>query len=134
MENFLFAAHSGLRWLVVLAALVALVWMIVGLVQRRTYDQLARRIMLAFSGLLSLQWLLGLVLFVVLGSFELAHRWEHLVTMTIAVGVSHMHNRWKAAPDAVRFRNGLIIVVVVLVLVYIGVARLPQGWAMTTLS
>jgi hypothetical protein len=85
--------------------------------------------MQAFAGLLSLQWLLGILLFLVMSSFSIGYRWEHALTMTIAVGVSHMHRRWKDAPDAIRYRNSLIIVVVVLALVFIGVARLPQGWS-----
>jgi hypothetical protein len=48
--------------------------------------------------------------------------------MTLAVGISHLHHRWKTAADNIRHRNGLILVVVVLAVVFIGVARLPQGW------
>ncbi len=128
-SQILFQAHSGVRWLVVLMTLVALVWMLVGLLQQRAYDQTARRVMLAFSIVVSLQWLLGVILFVVQGDFSSGYRWEHAITLTIAVAVSHLHNRWKNAPDAVRYRNNLLIIVAVLVLVFIGVARLPQGWS-----
>jgi hypothetical protein len=128
MNDFLFNLHSGVRWLVVLITLVALVKLILGLVQKQPYDTLTQRIMMAFSGIISLQWLIGIILFLVMNSFSVGYRWEHAVTMTIAVAVSHMHRRWKDAPDAIRYRNSLIIVIVVLVLVFIGVARLPQGW------
>jgi len=128
MNDFLFNLHSGVRWLVVLVTIVALVKLVLGLAQKQVYDQLTQRLMQAFAGLLSLQWLLGIILFLALGAFDVGYRWEHALTMTIAVAVSHMHRRWKNAPDAIRYRNSLIIVIVVLALVFIGVARLPQGW------
>jgi hypothetical protein len=127
IANFLFHAHSGLRWLVVLATIIALAWMLLGLLQKRAYDSTARRIMLAFAGLVTLQWLVGLILFLVMGGFDVGYRWEHAVIMTAAVAVSHMHNRWKNAPDALRYRNSLLIVIAALALVFIGVARLPGG-------
>jgi uncharacterized membrane protein YphA (DoxX/SURF4 family) len=127
LNSILFYSHSGVRWLVVLITVIALVWMIVGLVQRRSFDQMARRIMLAFSALVTVQWLLGLVLFLALGLFTRYH-WEHAAVMTVATGAAHMHQRWKNAPDTVRYRNSLIVVVVVLALVVVGVALLPQGW------
>lgn len=128
LQNILLQAHSGVRWLVVVVTLIALVWMIIGLLQKRAYDQGAKRIMLAFSGVITLQWLLGLIVFLVMNSFSVGYRWEHAVTMTLATGVAHMHQRWKKAEDRVRYRNSLLIILIVLMLVFIGVARLPQGW------
>jgi len=125
--------HSLVRWLVVIVAIVALVKLALGLVQKASYDALTKRIMVIFSGVITLQWVIGLVFLVVIGGitgFGLRHYWEHLVVMTIAVGLSHMHNskRWRDAADHIRFRNSLIIIVVVLMLVFIGVILLPQGW------
>jgi hypothetical protein len=129
LNIMLFHTHSGLRWLVVLATVVALVYMLLGLVRKTAYTGLAHRIMIIFSGLITLQWVVGLILLLVRGTFA-GYEFEHALTMTIAVGVSHMHMRFRRAADSVRYRNGLLIVVAVLVLVYIGVARLPQGWSM----
>lgn len=128
MNDFLLQLHSGVRWLVVLVTIIALIKLILGLVQKSAYDTLTQRLMMAFSMLISVQWLIGIILFLVMNSFSVGYRWEHAVTMTIAVAVANMHRRWKAAPDATRYRSSLIIVVVVLALVFIGVARLPQGW------
>lgn len=132
MGDFLFGFHSGIRWLVILVTLIALVKLVIGLVQKQPYDALTQRLMLAFSGMMSVQWLIGLILFFVLGAFDVGYRWEHTVTMTLAVAASHLHRRWKNAPDAIRYRNSLIIVIVVLALVFIGVARLPQGWGLNS--
>ena len=87
--------------------------------------------MLAFSMGVTLQWVVGLILLVSLGSvtgFGFRHFWEHAGIMTVAVALAHMHNRWKNAPDSTRYRASLAIVVIVLVLVFVGVGLLPQGW------
>jgi len=83
--------------------------------------------MLAFSGLVSLQWLIGIIVLIVFGNFSSGQIWSHAGTMTIAVAVSHLHNRWKKAEDPVRYRMSLLVVIAVLVLVIVGVA-LVNGW------
>ena len=128
MGEFLLGLHALVRWLLVLVMIAAFVKIAIGLVRKSAYDKLAERLMIAFSGVATLQWLIGLILFVVLNSFSVGYRWEHAGVMTVAVGLSHMHMRWKKAPDATRYRASLIILIVVLVLVFIGVALLPQGW------
>ena len=120
--------HSAVRWLVVLITVVLLVKLVIGLVSNGAFDSLTRSLVKAFAMGISLQWVVGILLFVVMGGFNVMYRIEHAVIMTVAVALAHMTNRWKNAPDAQRYRMTLIIVLVVLALVYIGVARLPQGW------
>ena len=127
MQAFLLGLHSGVRWLVVLITVIALVKLVLGIVQKQSYDKLTQRIMTAFSMLTSLQWLLGIILLIALGNFSSGQIWSHAGTMTIAVTVSHLHNRWKKAEDPVRYRMSLLVVIAVLVLVIIGVA-LVNGW------
>ena len=127
MQAFLLQLHSGVRWLVVLITIVALVKLVLGIVQKQSYDKLTQRIMLAFSGLVSLQWLLGIILLIALGTYNSGQIWSHAGTLTIAVAVSHLHNRWKKSEDSVRYRMSLLLVIAVLVLVVIGVA-LVNGW------
>lgn len=124
MDVMLFHTHSFLRWLVVLSTLVAIVWMARGLLQKRTYDALDRRVMTIFSSLVGAQWVVGLLLFVVQGIFNLRERWEHLVTMTLVLVVSHVHMMLKKRDDRTRYLGGLISVVVALLLVFAGVAVL----------
>jgi hypothetical protein len=128
MQAFLLGLHSGVRWLVVLITIVALIKLILGVVQKQSYDKLTQRIMTAFSMLTSLQWLLGIILLIALGIFNNGQFWSHAGTMTIAVAVSHMHNMWKKSEDSVRYRMSLLVVIAVLVLVVIGVA-LVNGWS-----
>jgi multisubunit Na+/H+ antiporter MnhB subunit len=130
--QYVLMAHSILRWLIVLAALLALIRLGWGLASKRAYDQTAWRLVNAYSGLMSLQMLLGLIYFLwsgFAGSGFPGYRIGHLVVMLLAVVASHLPKRWKNAPDAVRTRNDLITLVVSLILVALGVMMLPQGWA-----
>ena len=127
MQVFLLGLHSGVRWLVVLITVVALIKLILGIVQKQSYDKLTQRILMAFSGLVTLQWLIGIILLIAMGAFSSGQIWSHAGTMTIAVAVSHLHNRWKKAEDPVRYRMSLLVVIAVLVLVVVGVS-LVNGW------
>jgi hypothetical protein len=126
--------HSAVRWIVVLLALAALVKIGLVFFQGGAYDKLAQRLMIGFSVAFTVQWLLGIVFFIVyagvVGFGALGHVWGHLTVMTIGVALSHMSPRWKKADDRTRARASLMIIVAVLVLVVIGVALLPQGWRM----
>ncbi|MBZ0296206.1 MAG: hypothetical protein K8L99_26845 [Anaerolineae bacterium] len=130
LSNFILQAHSGWRWIVILATVVALAWMLVGLLQQRTYDQMARRIMLIFTISIDIQFLLGIILLLLrISQTGLQSVYiEHTVIMLIALVVAHLTSRWKSAADNLRYRNNLIAIIVVLVLVYVGVARVG-GWA-----
>jgi hypothetical protein len=58
--DFLFAAHSGLRFLVLLAGALAAVYLLFGWLTSRPFDAPARMLSASFVGLLDLQVLLGL--------------------------------------------------------------------------
>ena len=49
--------------------------------------------------------------------------------MIIAAFVGHLSARWKNADDKTRFRNSMLIVIDVLIIIFIGVAFLPGGWS-----
>lgn len=130
--GFVLMLHSLVRWAIVLVTVVALVrfalvWLR-GLPEQR-YDKI---LLSAFSGLVDLQVLLGLIYLIWSGTTGAgfpSYRIEHAVIMIIAAVVAHLPRRWKNAPAATRARNNMIAILVVLVLVYVGVARLPLGWA-----
>jgi multisubunit Na+/H+ antiporter MnhB subunit len=128
---YVLMAHSAVRWLIVLTALITLFWLGWGLASKRAYDQKTWMLVNAYSGFMSLQMLLGVIYFLWSGLAGIGfprHRLEHLTVMIVAVIVSHLPKRWKTAPDAVRYRNDLIAIVVSIVLVIAGVLALPQGW------
>ena len=128
--NILLTAHSGLRWLVLLIALIAIIKFLLGWLTRSPFKGMDRGLMSGYSGLLDLQSVLGII-FLLWNGFTGAgfprYRLEHGLIMIVAAGVAHLSSRWKNAEDAVRFRNNLFLIVASLVLVLIGIAILPGG-------
>ena len=129
--TFLLNLHSGVRWLVVFVAVVAIVVFALNWARGTDGGRAGRRLMMAFLGLFDTQVLLGISLLLWAGlagqGFPL-YRIEHGVTMIIAMVVGHLSARWRSAPGPIRARNYLFIILVVMLLVVAGVNRLPQGW------
>ncbi len=129
MQDFIFNAHSGVRWLVVLATIIVFIWLIRGIVQNHPYDKLTHRIIASWSGLIGLQWILGIILFILMGNFDVEHRWFHAFLMTVALVVAHAYVPLKRIPnDIKRMQAVLASVLGVAILVFSGVMVLPQGW------
>ena len=84
--NFLYHAHSGLRYLVLLAAVAAIVALAYALASHRG-ARAARILPAVFTGLLDLQILLGIGL--VMGGLFPDAVVGHLVMMIIAAAVAH---------------------------------------------
>jgi len=125
----LWTIHSITRWLVVLVAIVLTIRLILGLVKHQPYDKTANALTGAFGGLMDLQMLLGLLFFVLDGLGQTgfpAYRWEHAITMLLAVIAAHLPSMWKKKDDFLRTRNTLIAVTASLLLIIIGVGSL--GW------
>lgn len=120
----LMQAHSGLRWLLIAAALVAL---LVTLRSLRGGMGLADRVvMLVFRIVFIIQWLAGLVLLLVQSAASgwPLYRLEHALTMTVAVGITHVFGGRRAARPLVN----LLVILVSMGLVVFSITRLPQGW------
>ncbi len=128
--NILLMAHSWLRWLILLIALVAIVKFLTGWLRASTYQGMDRGLMSGFSGLMDLQATLGIIFLLWSGltgtGFPL-YRIAHGLIMITAAAVAHMSARWKDADSATRFRNNLFLIVGALILVLIGIAILPGG-------
>ena len=62
MYNFLLHAHSGLRYLVLLAAIIVIVKSVIGWLGNTSYSKFDRIIAPSYVGLMHLQLLLGLLL------------------------------------------------------------------------
>jgi hypothetical protein len=86
--DMLFAAHSGVRYLVLLAGVIALVWFARGALARRPFVRPSPAILAGFVGFLDLQILLGLAL--VIGGRRPAAVWGHLTVMLAAAAVIHV--------------------------------------------
>lgn len=126
--NFVFQAHSGLRYLVLLAGVAAVLVMAVGLFSRRAaYGRPARTAMAAFAGLLDLQIVLGIVL-VVLGVFY-PSLMGHLTMMLLAAAAVHGGSvlARKQGDPRRAYSLGLIGAVLALVLIFLGIRAIDRG-------
>ncbi len=83
----LLPAHSGIRYLVLLAGLIAVLYAAVGLFGRRPYDRGGRITMQTFVVLLDVQLLLGLLL--VFSRPDYPALAGHIVMMVLAVSTAH---------------------------------------------
>lgn len=129
--TILLVIHSILRWIIVIVGMIAIIKFLIGWVRKGEFGGMDRGLSSGFSGLIDLQVTLGLLYFLITGfagaGFPM-FRIEHLVTMLIAATVAHVPAMLKNRP-ANRFAVGLLSVMGTLVLIYIGVARLPGGWS-----
>ena len=126
----LLTIHSLVRWIATLVAIALIVRLVIGLVRKQLFDKTATALTGAFSGVMDTQMLFGVLFFVLDGLGKTgfpAYRWEHAVTMLLAVIVAHLPVMWKKKDDTIRTRNTLIAVSVSLLLVFIGVGPLG-GW------
>ena len=127
--TFILKPHGELRWLVALLAVIAVVKFGIGWVRRTEFKGVDRGLMAAFTGLLDLNLLFGLVLLFGMGTGLIGYRIEHATTMLLAVVAAHLSAIWRRSEDSARkFRNNLIVIIVASVLVLIGVFRLRGGW------
>lgn len=128
--NILLMAHSGVRWLILLVAAVAVVKFALGWLQGGEFKGMDRGLASAFSGLMDLQVTLGLILLLWSGfagvGFPL-FRIEHAVAMILAAVVGHVPARWKNTESKRRFRNTLFAVIGSILLVIVGISLLPGG-------
>jgi hypothetical protein len=129
MVDILREAHSGWRYLVILAAVVVIVKMLIGWLSAGKWSSLDRQLGMIFVSVLDIQFLLGIVLWIMLGGWSLpgsyVPAWEHPVTMILAIAAAH--GFWSAArkrePDSTKFRIATLGFIVSGLLIAVGVAR-----------
>ena len=122
--------HSIMRWALVLVAVVTLAKFGYAWLTNSSWRRLDTRLSQAFSILMDVQILIGLVLLVwsgLAGAGFPRERLEHAFIMILALVPTHLPMRWKNAPGEKRFRNTLLAYALALVLVIVGVALLPGG-------
>lgn len=121
----LFHAHSGLRFLVLLAAAVAMAYSAYGLASKRPFDKAGRVLGAIFVGLLDLQILLGLAM-VAMG-FWYPALMGHLSMMVVGAAVAHVvlaRNRKREKPT---WRAPLLGIGASLALIVLGIMAIQRG-------
>jgi len=128
--TILFMAHSGLRWLVLLVAAVAVVKFALGWLQGGEFKGMDRGLASGFSGLMDLEVTLG-ILFLLWNGFSgtgfPVYRIEHGAVMILAAVTGHLPARWRNADTKLRFRNTLFTIIGSILLVIVGLSVLPGG-------
>lgn len=130
-STILLYAHSGIRWLIVLAAFFALGLFGYGWLANKKNKKLAHILPAAYSGLLDAQVALGLIYMIVLFAKEMGlprFRLEHMTVLLFAAVVAHLPSRWRKKGSENFYRNTFFAILGSLVLIYIGVSILPGGW------
>lgn len=129
--TILLEIHSILRWVIVIVGLIAILKFLIGWVRKSELDRMDRGLSSGFSGLIDLQVMLGLIYFLITGlggaGFPM-FRIEHTVSMLLAAFVAHAPAMLKNRPWN-KFAVRLFAVLGSLLLIYIGIARLPGGWS-----
>ncbi len=131
MTQFVLYAHSGWRYVVILATVVAVVMYVIGLVRNRPWGAWDQRIGMALPIVYDVQLLLGLVLWIMATAWLSAPRsaWEHPLTMLVSVGLVHV--TWMrvkgAGADRTKFQTALIGILVAGAVMGLGVWRITSG-------
>jgi hypothetical protein len=131
MMGFVLMLHSIIRWAVILVAVLLVVKFALGWLRGARFGSMDRGLAAGFTGLLDLQGLLGLIYLFwagLAGEGFPPERVLHAFIMLAAIVIAHTAARFKAAPDALRYRNTLLTALASLVLIVIGITVLPQGW------
>lgn len=87
-SNILFHAHSGLRYLVLLAGLLVLSYSLTSALRGQAWSRAGRVFLAIFVGVMDLQVLLGLILVFVRVFYPAL--WGHLSMMIAAAVVAHV--------------------------------------------
>ena len=86
-STILFHAHSGLRYLVLLAGLAAFLYCLTAALRGKPWDRAGRVLMGVFTAVLDLQVLIGVVLILVWQFYPAL--WGHLTMMVLAAAAAH---------------------------------------------
>jgi glucose uptake protein GlcU len=129
MTRILYFTHSGARWLVVLAIVIALGYMLYSLVTNREQSRITRIVMVTFSSLVGLQWIIGLVYYLLygnqLGSYTRTGWTLHLTSMTVALITAHLYLPFRRrASTRTYYIASVAVLVVTSALIWYGVAVL----------
>ena len=121
---FVFYAHSGLRYLVLLAAFAALAYLLAGLVRGIEFNKLARILTGAYTGFLDLQVLLGVVLWLLVPSYPALI--GHIVMMLAAATAAHMGSVLNKRRETPNWSAALAGVTISLILIVGGIMAIGR--------
>lgn len=135
MYTFFLQFHSGLRWLVLLVAVIVVLKSLIGLFANGQYSKFDKITAISFAMLMRVQFVFGIVLYFFLSPYTTRFTFnmgdpderfwsvEHILLMFFAIGAAEMGSKIsKKSNDAqVKFRFQSILYGISLVLMLLGI-------------
>jgi hypothetical protein len=128
--HVIFDAHSFVRWLVLTFAVISVLKFTWGWLRGGGFKSVDRVLTILLAILIDIQATLGLTYFLWTGfnrdSFP-RFRFEHGASMFLALVCIHLPLFWKNVDDKTRFRNSMVAIISSIILIFLGISRLPGG-------
>ena len=124
MYSFIFHAHFGWRWIVLLILVIAVIKFLAGWVRKHKWQKIDQQLFLATRISIYIQLLLGTIMYIIrFSGLPSAFAMAHVLPIIIGVGMVEMgQGRAKRlATSAEKFQWGFIGVFVRLILIYGGI-------------
>lgn len=135
MYTFFLHLHSGLRWIILLAAVIVVIKSLIGWLSGGKYAKLDNILSASYVGFMHLQFLVGLVLYIFLSpwtsnfSFDMSDPtvrfWsvEHLAIMLLAIVAAQVGRTKskKVSIDSAKFRIQAVFYGIALILILVGI-------------
>lgn len=135
LRSIFVSAHSGIRWIVVLLGIIALLRFLIGWLRGDEYGDLETTIWKALNMTVTLQFVLGVIVLIwgavsSFGSAWLQVAGEHAFINIIAIAILGMASSRarKGTVDKQRFMTSAIGVIVAAILIFIAIGRV-SGWS-----
>jgi hypothetical protein len=127
VNDFLVDVHGLVRWFILSLAVVGAARSLVSMLTvSAKFTRLDVGLSNAYSGILDLQGLIGILMMAAALVTHSAVRWLHPIIMILAIMVGHLNRRFRARPDRTRHQYQAAIYAGSLVLVAIGLALINQ--------
>jgi len=129
----IYAAHSGFRYLVLLAGVLVIGWGLYGILGKRPYDKVMARLATVFNGLVDLQILIGVaVLFSQpFGTQVIGHLFMMLLAAAAAHGTSSVVR--KRPQEEKTFAPHVVGTILALAFIATGILALGRGVFQSTI-
>ncbi|MEP1097007.1 MAG: cytochrome B [Cyclobacteriaceae bacterium] len=135
MYNFFVQFHSGIRWLILLAAIIVVVKSLIGLFAGSNYSKFDKIVAISFTMFMRVQFVLGVVLYFFLSPYtskftfnmsDATERFwsvEHILLMFLAIGAAEMGSKISGKSDdaQVKFKFQAIFFGISLLLILVGI-------------
>jgi hypothetical protein len=127
VQNLLLGIHGIVRWFILSLAVVGAARSFVSIFTRDAkFMRLDVGLSNAYSGVLDLQGLVGVLLIIAALILKTDVPWIHVIIMLPAIVVGHLARRFRDRPDRVRHQVQLSIFIGSLILIVIGLAVINQ--------